>query len=116
MTLPGIEPRSPGPLVNTLLIRPMNQAIGLMSRVFTNGRGDLGSIPGHIIPKNLKMVLDTSLLNTQQYKIHIKGKVKQSLERSSPLPYTLAIENGAFWSPSITVANFTYLFGIKNIS
>ena len=23
MTRPGIEPRSPGPLVNTLLIRPM---------------------------------------------------------------------------------------------
>ena len=23
MTLPGIEPRSPGPLANTLLIRPM---------------------------------------------------------------------------------------------
>ena len=24
MTQPGIEPRSPGPLANTLLIRPMN--------------------------------------------------------------------------------------------
>ena len=28
--------------------------------------GDLGSIPGRVIPKILKMVLDTSLLNTQQ--------------------------------------------------
>ena len=29
MTRPGIEPRSPGPLANTLLIRPMarNEAI-----------------------------------------------------------------------------------------
>ena len=27
-------------------------------------------------PKTLKMVLDTSLLNTQQYKVHIKGKVE----------------------------------------
>ena len=26
-----------------------------------------------VIPKTLKMVLDTSLLNTQQYKVRIKG-------------------------------------------
>ena len=49
---------------------------GLIGRVFVNGPGDLGSIPGCIIPKTLKMVLDTSLLNTQQYKICIKGKVE----------------------------------------
>ena len=35
-----------------------------------------------------KMVLDTSLLNTQHYKGRIKGKVEQSSERSSALPYT----------------------------
>ena len=29
--------------------------------VFANGPGDLGSIPGHIISKTLKMVLNTSL-------------------------------------------------------
>ena len=34
-----------------------------------NGSGDLGSIPGCVIPKNLKMLLDTSLFNTQQYKV-----------------------------------------------
>ena len=39
--------------------------IGLVVRVFANGPGDLGSIPGRVIPKTLKMVLDTSLLNTQ---------------------------------------------------
>ena len=55
-----------------------------VGRVFANGPGDLGSI----IPKTLKMVLDTSLHNTQQYKVHIKGKVEQSRERSSALPYT----------------------------
>ena len=38
--------------------------------------------------KTLKMILDTSLLITQQYKVHIKGKVEQSKERSSALPYT----------------------------
>ena len=62
--------------------------IGLEGRVFANGPGDLGSIPGRVIPKTLKMVLDTSLLNTQQYKVCIKGKVEQSRERSSALPYT----------------------------
>ena len=34
--------------------------IGLVGSVFANG---LGSIPGRVIPKTLKMVLDTSLLN-----------------------------------------------------
>ena len=62
--------------------------IGLVCRVFANGPGDWGSIPGRIIPKTLKMVLDTSLLNTQQYKVRIKSKVEQFRERRSALPYT----------------------------
>ena len=37
-----------------------------MGRVFTNGPGDRRSIPGLVVPKTFKMVLDTSLLNTQQ--------------------------------------------------
>ena len=61
---------------------------GLVGRVFANGPGDLVSILGCVMPKTLKMVLDTSLLNTQQYKVRIKGKVEQSWERSSALPYT----------------------------
>ena len=60
----------------------------LVGRVFTNGPGDLGSIPGRVKPKTLKMVLDTSLLNTHQYKVRIKGKVEQSRERSRALQYT----------------------------
>ena len=40
------------------------------------------------ISKTQKMVLDTSLLNTQRYKVRIKGKVEQSREKSSTLPYT----------------------------
>ena len=51
-----------------------------MSRVFTNGLGDLGSIPGRVIPKTKKMVRDATLLNTQHYKVRIKGKVEQSRE------------------------------------
>ena len=61
--------------------------LGLGGRVFTNG-----SIPGRVIPKTVKIVLDTSLLNTQQYKVHIKGKVEQSRERSS------------YWKRSLPVA------------
>ena len=85
---------------------------GLVGRVFANGPGDLGSIPGQAIPKTLKIVLDTPLLNTQQYKVRVKGKVEQFKERSSP-PHThthlgvVAMEKGAFWSPSTKVANFT---------
>ena len=48
-----------------------------MSRVFANGLGDWGSIPGRIISKTQKMVLDAVLLNTQHYKMRIKGKVEQ---------------------------------------
>ena len=83
--------------------------IGIMVRVFTNGLGDLSSIPGRVIPKTQKMVFYATLLNTQHYKVRIKGKVGQSRERSSALPYTLDIEKGAFGLPSTTVANFTYL-------
>ena len=67
----------------------LNKYIGLMSRVFANGPGYRGSIPGWVIPKTQKMVLDATFLNIQHYKVRIKGKVDQSRERSSALPYTL---------------------------
>ena len=64
------------------------------------------------------MVRDASLLNTQQYKVGIKGKMEQSGERSIAPPHlgVVAIEKGPFGSPSTKVANFTYLLsriGIK---
>ena len=62
--------------------------IGLVGRVFANGPGDRGSVPGRVISKTLKIVLDTSLPNTQHYKVRIMGKVEQSKERSSAFPYT----------------------------
>ena len=82
--------------------------IGPVGRVFANGPGDLGSTPGRVIPKTLKMVLDISLLNTQQYKVRIKGEVDQSKERPPLHLGVVAIEKGAFWSPSTTVAKFLY--------
>ena len=58
-----------------------NWLVGLVGRVFANGPGDWGSIPGRVIPKTLKNVLVTSWLNSQQCKVHIKGKVEQSREK-----------------------------------
>ena len=75
--------KSSSPCINNLV------NVGPAVRVFANGLGDLGSIPGRVIPKTLKMELDTTLLNTQHYKVRFKGKVEQSREWSSALPYTL---------------------------
>ena len=49
-----------------------DRLIGLVGRVLANSSGDLGSTPQHLIPKTLKMILDTSLLNTLKYKVRIK--------------------------------------------
>ena len=66
----------------------MYRLIGQVCWVFANGPGDLGSIQGRVIPKTLKVVFNTSLLSTKQYKVRIKGKVEQSRERSIAPPYT----------------------------
>ena len=84
-----------------------NRLIGLVGRMFNNGSGDLGSIPGRVIPKTLKMVLGISLFNTQQYKVRIKCKVEQSRERSRALPYT-SVKREPSGHPRLKVANFTY--------
>ena len=89
----------------------INWAIGLMSRVFANGLREQVSIPGRVIPKTQKNVLDATLLNTQHYKVRIKGKVEQSREKSTALPLhhsVVATEKGAIMSPSTKVANFTF--------
>ena len=52
-----------------------NQPIGLVGRVIANGPGNRGSIPGRLIPKTQKVILDASLLNTQHYKVRIKSKI-----------------------------------------
>ena len=44
-------------------------SIVIMVRVFTSGPGDQDSIPGRVISKTQKMVLDASLFNTQYYKV-----------------------------------------------
>ena len=39
-----------------------------MVSVFSNSPGNWNSVPGYVIPKIQKMVLEVSLLNTQHYK------------------------------------------------
>ena len=74
--------------------------IGLIGRVFANGPEVRGSIPGRVIPKTLKMVLDISLLSTQHYKVRIKSNGERP-----PLPLgVVATEKRAFGSPATTVA------------
>ena len=55
------------------------------------------------------MELDTSLLNTQYYKVRIKGKWSNPGKGVALLLGVVAIGKGAFGSPSTTLTNFTYL-------
>ena len=83
----------------------IHRLIGLVGRVFANGPEDLGSIPGHVIPKTLKMVLDTALLNTRQYKQYNISRVKWSNPGKEVVTSPTPTEKGAIWSPSTTVVN-----------
>ena len=108
MTRPGIEPRSPGPLANTVLFKTIQFSIStqfncqkhfyfkLFKQSYitiqlsvTSVRqwpGRPGFNPRSSHTKDSKMVLDASLLNTQHYKVRIKGKVEQSREGVAPSP------------------------------
>ena len=68
-----------------------------MVRVFANGPADLGSVPGRVIPKTQKMVLDVSLLYTQYYMVRIMGIVGQSRKGvvSSPTPWCSSNRKGS---------------------
>ena len=65
--------------------------MSVLGLLFANGLGHLGSISGRAIPKTQKMVLSGTLLNTQHYKVRIKGKVEQSRERRSALSNILVL-------------------------
>ena len=75
-----IEPKSLGPMANTQTLMPMSgryilyRPIDIAVRLFANNPGDWGPIPGRVIPKTQKMVLDAYLLCTWHYKVRIKSK------------------------------------------
>ena len=81
-----------------------------MIAVFANGPGDLGSITSRVIRKTQKMVFDTNLLNTQYQGSRVKWRNPGNGVVPSPTPYEVAIEKGAFGSPSTTVAKFTFIY------
>ena len=45
-----------------------------MVTVVVNGPGDQGSVPGLVVPKSQKILVNASLLPTQHYNVQIKGK------------------------------------------
>ena len=82
---------------------------GVMFRVFANGPGDRSSIPGRVMPKTKKMVLDATLLNTQYVKVQIKGKSSSPWKGIASSLDVVAMKKGAFRSPSTTVDQFIYI-------
>ena len=67
------------------------------------------------MPKTQKMVLDDSLLNTQHYKVWIKGKWSISKKEIAPfLLGVVAIEKRAFRLSLPIVSQLTYcIYGSK---
>ena len=63
-----------------------------MVRVFANGPGDPGSIPGRVIPKTLKMVLDATLLNTE---VRVKWSNPGKGVAPSPTPWCRSYQKGS---------------------
>ena len=81
-----------------------------MGRVFANGPGDLGSIPGRVIPKTIKMILDTSLLSNMRYissillsNMRYISRVKWSNPRKGVAPSSTPLCS-SYWKRSLLVA------------
>ena len=73
--------------------------IDILIRVLINGLGDQSSIPGQVMPKTQKMVLDAFLLNTQHYKVQIKGKWSNPVKEVALSPLHLGMV--LFTNPSV---------------
>ena len=73
--------------VNSVIVN--NRLIGQVGRVFAMVRETWVQSQVASYQKTLKWYSDTSLLNTQQYKVCIKSKVEQSRKRNCTLPYTM---------------------------
>ena len=73
--------------------------INLVGRVFANGLEDLGSIPGLVIPKTLKIVLSTSLLSNIRYVSRVKQSNPGQGVAPAPTP-----QCSSYWKGSLLVA------------
>ena len=70
----------------------VHQDIGLISRVFTNGPGDRGSIPGRVIPKFKKkkkwyLMLPCLTLNIISYGSSVKWRNPENRVAPSSTPW-----------------------------
>ena len=72
-----------------------------VGRGSANGPEDLGSIPGRVIPKTVKMVLDTALLHTQQYEHNSRIKLSNPEKGVTPSPTPRC---NCYWKGSLLVA------------
>ncbi len=99
------------PLQLLVIIYPQTD-IGMMVRVSTNSLGNLDSIPVQVIPKTQKWYLMPPCLTLSiiRYGQILKGKRNKTKLSISVFVSVVAIEKGAFGSPSTTVSNFTYFY------
>ena len=79
-----------------------------LGRVFPNGPGDLGSIPGHVIPKTLKWYLIPPWLklNIIMYLSRVKWSNPRKRVVLSLTPRCSCYWKGSLLSPLTTVTNF----------
>ena len=103
MTRTGIDPRSPGPLANTLSTGPISWL----------NLSDISAIKRHLMTKYNKdgdkfKSLDIRKILINNTKITYKNNNKNRLQILEAIP--IAVEKGTFRSPLTTVANFTYYF------
>ena len=80
--------------------------------VFASGPRDRGSILGRVTLKTQKMLLETSMLNTQHYKLQIKGKWSNPNKEvpPKPTPWCGNYWKGSLRSPSTTVGQLIYIY------
>ena len=88
-----------------------------MSREFANGAGDLSSILGRVLPKTQKWYLMPPCLTLSI--IRLGSRVKWSNPEKGVAPPqhldVVAIEKGAFVSPSTKVTNFSFTYFIMHV-
>ena len=86
--------------------------IGLISRVFTYGRGNRGSILGRVIPKTQKWYLMPPCLTLSiiKYVSRVKWSNPGIVVMPSPTPRCFRYRKRTFGLPLTTVTNFIYIY------
>ena len=86
----------------------LGSCVGIIVRVFANGLGDLGSIPGRVIPKTQKWYLMAPCLTLSNIRYGSRVKWSNSGKGVAPsrTSWCSSYRKEDFVSPSTTVANF----------